>query len=68
MPAKLQRSVTGSKFDHVGMLYRDKNDLYVVDAQSDTGVSICPWKTFVYENDLIEKYKNKKFRFWRNSF
>ncbi len=55
LPAKLQRSVTGSKYDHVGIIYRDKNDLYIVDSQSDTGVSICPWMAFVQENDLIEK-------------
>lgn len=44
--ARLQRSVTFSDYDHVALLVKVQDELYVFDATSDRDVSLIPWKEF----------------------
>lgn len=46
--AKLQRSFTGSVYDHVALLVKYKSgDLILFEAVGRTGVGLCRWKTFL---------------------
>ena len=40
----MARTFTGSDFDHVGMVWRYKNDLYIFEACIDIGVRVQKWK------------------------
>lgn len=54
--AILQRKITGSRFDHVGVVVKfSKYDIRIFDANCDTGVSLLNWDQFIYENDLYMK-------------
>ncbi|CAK64917.1 unnamed protein product (macronuclear) [Paramecium tetraurelia] len=60
--AKLQRGITRSKFDHVGMVVRDKysNDVLVFDVKNQAGVDQEFWKYFMKQNNLYRKVAVRK--------
>lgn len=55
-PAKFQRSLTGSKYDHVALIMKFGDETWIFDAQSDKGVSLLKWHEFIDINDLFTKY------------
>jgi len=58
---KLQRSFTGSKYDHVAIILRyGDSELSVLEAESK-GVGLCNWKTFM-KNKWYNLYKSICFR------
>ncbi|CAD8122161.1 unnamed protein product [Paramecium sonneborni] len=60
--AKLQRGITGSKYDHVGMIVREKyeNDILVFDVKNQAGVDLEFWKYFMKKNNLYKKVAVRK--------
>lgn len=46
--ATVQRVFTDSEYDHVGLVLRNKkNELFIYESTSDTGVGLTSWKQFV---------------------
>uniref|UniRef100_A0A0G4FD99 Uncharacterized protein n=1 Tax=Chromera velia CCMP2878 TaxID=1169474 RepID=A0A0G4FD99_9ALVE len=45
--AQFTRAVTGSLYDHVGMLLKtDRNELLILESSGGEGVALLPWKVF----------------------
>ncbi|SOV82239.1 conserved Plasmodium protein, unknown function [Plasmodium reichenowi] len=67
--AKLQRIFTRGEYDHIGMILRnDRNNLFILEALSNTGIILTPWKLFK-ENKWNEIYSRLTLRrlTWDNS-
>ena len=43
----LQRAFTNADYDHVGLLYRKNNTLYVYESTGKDGVKLRPWSEFI---------------------
>jgi len=54
-PAKFQRTLTGSKYDHVALVMKFEDEAWIFDAQSEKGVSLLKWSEFIDVNDLFTK-------------
>jgi len=54
MAARLQRTFTYSKYDHVGIAVRAFDDIYLYDSVYNGGVQLTNWKDFKYH----EYYKD----------
>ncbi|KRX03224.1 hypothetical protein PPERSA_09236 [Pseudocohnilembus persalinus] len=66
--AVLQRKVTRSKYDHVGIVVRfSENDVRVFDANCDTGVTLMQWEQFIDENDLYTKVAIRRLIYSKKS-
>lgn len=51
LTAILQRSVTRSEYDHVGMILRDRHgNIILFEATGNEGVGLCRWTTFKHNN------------------
>jgi len=60
--AKLQRSFTGSSYDHVAILLKyQSGEIVLFEAASKNGVSLCRWKTFLL-NDWKKLYSRIMYR------
>ncbi|ETW34449.1 hypothetical protein PFTANZ_04839 [Plasmodium falciparum Tanzania (2000708)] len=67
--ARLQRIFTRGEYDHIGMILRnDRNNLFILEALSNTGIILTPWKLFK-ENKWNEIYSRLTLRrlTWDNS-
>ncbi|CAD8124658.1 unnamed protein product [Paramecium sonneborni] len=60
--AKLQRAITSSQFDHVGLIIRKKehNEIMVVDVKNNIGVDFEFWKFFLKLNTQYKKINYRK--------
>ena len=46
--AKAQRVITGSDYDHVGIVLKNqKNEIVILESNSNTGVAFTFWKDLV---------------------
>lgn len=54
MAARFQRTFTASKYDHVGLIVRAFDDIYLYDSVYNGGVQLTNWKDF----KTLEYYKD----------
>ncbi|CAD8077922.1 unnamed protein product [Paramecium sonneborni] len=67
----LQRAFTQDDFDHVGLLLKIENELFIFEALPSSGVALCRWSTFnirkwysMYEKIVYRKLQtNRSFDF-----
>lgn len=48
----MQRKFTGSKFDHVGLVIKLDEEIWIYDASFGVGVGLMRWREFIDWNDL----------------
>jgi Cys-tRNA synthase (O-phospho-L-seryl-tRNA:Cys-tRNA synthase) len=66
MGAKVQRFLTASDFDHVGMIIKlQKKDLMVFEANQMHGVAIYDWKQYITYFNLYEQVTLRKLHYIR---
>ncbi|CAD8172778.1 unnamed protein product [Paramecium octaurelia] len=60
--AKLQRAITSSNFDHVGLIIRKQEykEIIVVDVKNNIGVDFEFWKFFIQKNTHFKKICYRK--------
>jgi len=62
MITKLQRTITGSDFDHVAMVLRYADgSIVLLESTGNTGVALLDWKTFT-KNKWQNLYEKICFR------
>lgn len=54
--ARLQRSITGSAYDHVSIVVKVNGKTHIFDAQFECGVELNDWFEYIKVNDLFEKF------------
>ena len=67
--SKVQRSFTGSEYDHISMILRYNNgEIYLLDANSTFGVCLIKWKMFRIKecNKLYDKLVYRQLSFERD--
>jgi hypothetical protein len=46
----LQRLFTGSEYDHVGLILKFDDKIYLFEATGFFGVGLCPWGNKILDN------------------